>query len=135
MAEEDRGLAERLVALMAESAEEALLELGEELKQRTVADLPVGDPSVDPNPAYQLRDHVEVRQYGRFVSVSVEGEYAAKQHEAMHFEHPRGGHSKFLERNAIVVANEMEGRIAGVVQRNTRERGRSRTRTTSLGGG
>jgi hypothetical protein len=134
MPDDDATLAERLIALMTDSAEEALLELGKELKMRTIADLPVGDPAEDPNPAYSLRDHVEVRQYGRFVSVSVEGAYAAKQHEAIHFEHPRGGHAKYLERNAIAVAAEMEGRIAGVVQRNTTERGRSRTRVTSIGG-
>jgi hypothetical protein len=117
MRDDGERLAERLSDIMREGASEALLAIGEELRLRTIADIPVGDPHLDPNPGYSLRDHVVVAQYGNTVSVSVEGDYAVKQHEALHFKHPRGGYPKFLERNAVSMAVQMEGRIAGVIQR------------------
>lgn len=120
----DRGLAEHLTRLMRHAGQEALLELGEHLKKETIENLPVEEPMLDPNPEYQLRDHVEVHVYGNFVSVSVTGPYAVKQHERLSFRHPRGGEAKFLERPAAKIAAEMEGVLGGVVRR-TFEKGKS----------
>lgn len=113
----DEHVAEELARIMREGAIEALTDLGNELARRTIADIPIGDPHLDPDPDYSLRDHVVVRRYGNVVSVSVEGDYAVKQHEALHFKHPRGGFPKFLERNAAAIATEMEGKLAGVIQK------------------
>lgn len=129
------GLAERIKHLMRDGAKEALLNLGEDLARRTIADIPIGDPRLDPNPEYALRDHVHVRQYANFVSVTVEGEYVIKQHEALSFKHPRGGFPKFLERNAVLMAVELEGHIAGVLRRKFAAGNRPRTVTTSIGAG
>lgn len=117
MADPDAQLAEKLVRMMKASATEALTELGNDLKARVIADLPKGDPTLDPDPSYALRDHVEVRVYGKFVSVSVEGKYAIKQHEAIYLKHVRGGHSKYLERNAAIVIKLIPSRLEGVVKR------------------
>jgi hypothetical protein len=115
--EPDRGLAERLARMMRKAGEEALLELGEELKRQVIEGIPVEDPALDPDPHYQLRDHVEVRVLGNFVSVSVEGAYAVKQHERLSFRHPRGGEAKFLERPATRIAATMPGVLEGMVRR------------------
>jgi hypothetical protein len=117
----DRGLAILLTRTLESAAQEALLQIGEELKTRTIADIPVGDPKLDPDPNYSLKDHVVVRLYGTLVSVAVEGAYALKQHEAIHFKHPRGGHAKFLERNAVIMAVQMDGRVAGTLYRRFRD--------------
>jgi hypothetical protein len=127
----NEGLAERLAQIMREGAIEALTDLGNELAKRTIADIPIGAPHLDPNPEYALRDHVHVRQYGNIVAVTVEGAYAVKQHEALHFRHPRGGFPKFLERNVVVIVGEMEGKLAGVVQRKFAS---GKDLTTGIGG-
>lgn len=128
-------MAERIKEMMREGAREALLDLGNDLAKRTIADIPIVDPALDPNPEYALRDHVHVRQYGRFVSVTVEGAYVIKQHEALHFDHPRGGYPKFLERNAVIIAVEMQGKIAGVLRRKFAAGNRPRTVDTAIGAG
>lgn len=135
MPESNERLAENLSEIMREGANEALLDLGRELARRTIKDIPIGDPAEDPDPAYALRDHVTVVQYANFVSVTVEGPYAVKQHEALHFRHPRGGFPKFLERNAVDIAVEMEGKIAGVLQRKFASKTSNRLFVTSIGAG
>lgn len=58
--------------------------------------LPVGDPDVDPDPATSLRDKLTVRREGKQILIEIDTEYAAVQHYAL-YQHPRGGHSRFLE--------------------------------------
>jgi hypothetical protein len=75
----------------------------------------------DPHPdiTLKLEGHIEADPGGRTVRVIFDGPYAAKQHEAVHFKHPRGGSAKFLEKplTAIVpflpeiVASEVRARI------------------------
>jgi hypothetical protein len=113
----DSHLAERLAHMMRRAGEEALLELGEELKREVIEEIPVEDPALDPDPHYQLRDHVEVRVLGTFVSVSVEGAWAVKQHERLSFRHPRGGEAKFLERPAARMTTKLPGVLEGMVRR------------------
>lgn len=100
-----------------EAGGDVLDALGQMLKQMTIADIPKGDPSVDPDPSYSLADHVIVRRYGNTVSVAVEGPYAVRLHENMQMQHPRGGTPKYLERNATALVRELESRLAGEVAR------------------
>lgn len=120
--------------MMEEAGQEALWIAGNMLAERTRPDIPVGDPELDPDPSYSLANNIKVRVYGRYVSVSVEGPYAVKQHEAMHFKHPRGGHAKFLESNAIMMADELQNILVGTVQKvfTARRMRGARVRTTSV---
>ena len=109
-------LSERLVIEMVRAGHSTLQIVGEELAERIRRDIPVGDPSLDPDPGFTLRDHVVVRAYGKYVSVAVEGPYAVKQHESFHLRHPRGGGPKFVEKNAIHIAQLWQRMLAGSVQ-------------------
>lgn len=109
--------AQDIVRQAEEAGQDVLEAVGQALKQMVIADLPVGDPKVDPDPNYALRDHVEVRRYGNIVSVSVEGPYAVRLHENLQFKHVRGGRAKFLERNVMALARTLEVQLAGEVAR------------------
>jgi hypothetical protein len=124
------GLAKRLVAAMEEAGHDVLKTVGDELALATIADIPVGDPARDPDPGYSLADHVSVTVLPRYVLVRVEGAYAVKQHEALHFKHPRGGRAKFLEANAILMAKVFEKELRISVQKTFASK-RSRTRFKS----
>ena len=91
---------------------ESMLAVAQVIKQLVQADLPVGDPAVDPDPSYALRDHVDIDVVGNMVTITVEGPYAVKLHEAQQFRHPRGGKAKFLERNVTVGAGLVERELA-----------------------
>jgi hypothetical protein len=120
--------AEQIVAQAEAAGVDVLEAIGQQLAQMVRADLPPSPPeNLDPDPSYSLRDHVEVRRYGRIVSVSVEGPYAVKLHENLQFKHARGGRAKFLERNATVLARQIEPMLAGEVARTFSgpQRGRS----------
>jgi hypothetical protein len=79
-------------------------------------------PDEDPDPSVSLRKSGRVHEHpDGTVTVGFYTPYAAKQHEAIHFKHPRGGHAKFLE-NALkaelarfdnVVAAEVRARLQG----------------------
>lgn len=131
MPDDDR-IAERLIGMMRDAGRDALEAVGEELKRMTILDLPVGDPTLDPDPAYALRDHVVVRRYGNIVSVAVEGDYALKQHESLYLRHVRGGNSKFLERNAVRIVAAMQQELEGTISRRFQD-GRDRTVVTAIG--
>jgi hypothetical protein len=120
MATEPIITAHELVAHMEAAGGDVLQAVGELLAEMTRRDLPVGDPEKDPDPGYALAEHVKVRRYGNFVSVSVEGPYAAVQHENLQFEHPRGGRAKFLERNAIAILKTFEADLAATIARRFR---------------
>lgn len=109
--------AEQIIAQAEEAGQDVLEALGQMLKQMVIADIPKGDPAVDPDPSYSLADHVEVRRYGNTVSVSVEGPYAVRVHEDMQAQHPRGGSPKYLERNATALVRQLEERLAGELVR------------------
>jgi hypothetical protein len=118
--------AEQIVAQAEAAGMDVLEAIGQTLKQMVIADLPPS-PERDPDPAYSLRDHVEVRRYGNIVSVSVEGPYAVRLHENLQFKHVRGGKAKFLERNVTALARQIEPMLAGEVARTFSgpQRGRS----------
>jgi hypothetical protein len=131
VANPDAHLAENLISMMDEAAKEALLEIGNKLKERVIADIPKGDPTLDPDPKYALADHVTVSATKHGVTVTVAGKYVIKQHERMTLQHPRGGRAKFLERNAVTISKEVQGKLSGTVKRKFAEAGRGgRTRTS-----
>lgn len=110
--------------LVLEGAQEGLARAGVELLRAGQADVPVGDPQEDPDPSVSLAASGNVEVYEHTVVVAFETAYAAKQHEAQHFEHPRGGRSKYLEANLKAVIPRLEGIVAGEVHK--RMRGRRR---------
>lgn len=115
---------------MEEAGHEVLSVVGNQLAAATIADIPVGDPARDPDPGYSLKENVKVVVLPRYVLVRVEGAYAVKQHEALHFKHPRGGNAKFLEANAILMAKEFSKLLRISVQKTFASK-RSRTKFTS----
>lgn len=131
----DDHIAEELIARMDAAGREALRIIGAELKARVIADIPRGDPTLDPDPSYALADHITVRVYKRSMTVAVHGAYVIKQHESIYLRHVRGGHSKFLERQAVSVAKDFQGLLSGSVKRKFVEGGRAgrvRTSTSSI---
>jgi hypothetical protein len=114
----DANLAADLIAAGERSIQEVLFRIGERIKVQTIHNIPVGDPeNPGTDPDFHLRDHVFVRQYGNFVSISVEGDYALKQHENQSFKHPRGGQAKYLERAVAVMLGQLGPMMVGTLQR------------------
>lgn len=95
----DDEIAERLTEAMNDGAEEAIERVIAEIVIAAKADVPVGDPALDPDPTVTLRDSFIVYWVGNVATIAVVAPYAVKQHEATHFKHPRGGRAKFLERH------------------------------------
>jgi hypothetical protein len=62
----------------------------------------VGDPRLDPDPAFALAEHghIDYSPDGLEATIWYEGPYAHWQHEVLWARHPRGGGPKFLE-NAL----------------------------------
>jgi hypothetical protein len=114
------GVTDRVRRELQDAANKAVEDLAEEVRRAAVVDAPPTDPTDDPNPAVSLRDssYVErvpgAQDQARF-EVGFRTAYAAKQHEAQHYKHPRGGVPKFLERNVTAAAARMEGRVAAEV--------------------
>lgn len=81
----------------------------------------VGDPAEDPDPLVSLAASGRVERHGPGVAVVVfETAYAVKQHEAQHFEHPRGGGAKYLERALTELAPRFEHFVAERVSAETK---------------
>lgn len=97
----DERIAERLEEAMNEAGRNATRKITAIIVKRAQADIPVGDPLVDPNPGFRLRDQFAVKSFGTYVSIEVTAPYAIKVHESRYLKHPRGGGMKFLEKNVI----------------------------------
>lgn len=73
-------------------------------------------PGVDPDPGVTLADSGKVVPMpDGSVWVVFDAPYAAKQHEARHFQHPQGGQAKFLEEALKRHRHELEGIVASAV--------------------
>lgn len=99
----------------------------EEAAQRVGAgaamNAPPTDPADDPNPERTLQRDWHVDELpGGGVRVVFDGPYAAKHHEAQHFEHPRGGKPKFLEDELKAVVPDLPRIVAGEVRKRLRAR-------------
>jgi hypothetical protein len=102
-----------------EGLTDGLLAAAEELRRRTIPDIPPTDPGRDPDPSVNLRENVNITpQPDGTVIVSVDGPHAAKQHEDQRLEHPRGGGPKFLEKNVKSLMRELPRIVAGDVRAN-----------------
>lgn len=130
----DERLAELLVKQMREAGFAALRELVEEIVRDSKADTPPTNMGEHRNPDPErppLRESYHVRWFGTFVSISVEAPHAVKQHEALHFKHPRGGRAKFLERHVAAANNRYQGKLAASVRTHLTGTGRVRVRAGS----
>lgn len=119
---------ERIVDLsrLADALNDEGLDALEEYARATLlpmirAQLPVGDPSLDPDPGTSLRDALTLRREGRQLVIEIDTEYAAVQHFS-HYLHPRGGKTRFLEDPLQVAAGFVENVIGEAIrQRLARE--------------
>jgi hypothetical protein len=109
---------QQLRADIAEASTEALQEAAERILAASDADLPVGDPEQDPDRTASLiaNGEISLDPEGRTATIRYRGPYAAKQHEARSFEHPRGGKSKFLEDALKAEIPQLGGVVAGKVR-------------------
>jgi hypothetical protein len=126
-----RELGSSFEAEIADAATQGLLELAHAILEAAKRDVPKGDPEEDPDPAVSLAEsgHVTLELGGRFVSITFDAEYAAKQHEDLHLEHPRGGGPKYLERHLLAAIPKVQRAVAsGVRKRLTGDRGSHRRR-------
>lgn len=84
--------------------------------------MPEHDPIRDPDPAVNLAERISWHwlQDGS-IKIIVDTEYAAKQHEALHFEHPRGGGPKYLERAVTERIPLIQGTVAVHVEARTKQ--------------
>lgn len=113
------GLADDLIRSMQGGADDGLLAAAHLVAEQAKRNMPVGDPSEDPNPDVSLQDSVRVERDGRGYVVIVDAPYAAKQHENQRLKHPRGGGPKFLEHAVTELAPTLEGIIASKVDART----------------
>jgi hypothetical protein len=93
--------------------DDALEEIGEDLLGRAQRDAPIEEGT--------LRASGDVRVVtGRGAGVAVVSfntPYAAKQHEELEYEHPRGGRAKYLEANLKAMAPAYRARIAAAFRK------------------
>lgn len=85
------------------------------------AQIPVGDPELDPDPGTSILNNIVVRREGKRIVVEIDTEYAAVQHYA-HYVHPRGGRARFFEDPLQVFAGFVEQMVGEAIrQRIARE--------------
>lgn len=104
-----------------DGADEALRTFAHELLDAARRDAPPS-PERDPDPGVSLRDSGRVVKRGRDYYVVFDAPYAAKQHEAQHFKHPRGGRPKFLESNLQRMARDLPAGIGHEIRTRMRTR-------------
>lgn len=95
---------------------DALQDLAVAVLLQARANTPVGDPKLDPDPAVSLAESGRIKRDGNGYIVIFDAPYAAKQHDDMRLDHPRGGGSKYLERALMDVMPRMEGAVASKVR-------------------
>lgn len=104
--------------------DDALVDAAQLVVDRAIELMPEHDPVRDPNEAINLADAISIEPdpEGRTLMIVVRAPYAAKQHEAKHFDHPRGGGPKYLERALLEIVPEFPQMIASRVRARMRER-------------
>jgi hypothetical protein len=114
-------LFEELAQIHREALAAGLERTAELIIERARIYMPAHDPVRDPDPTANLAEMIHFRWLpDGSIEVYVEGPYAAKQHEAMWFKHPRGGGPKYLERAVTEIAEEMPGLIKAEVEARTK---------------
>ncbi len=111
-------IGQRVAAQAQQALQDALKEAAEEVLAESNANLPIGDPAEDPNPAFALAEHgtVTMSEDGDMATIHYDGPYAAWLHENQHAHHPRGGKARFLEDALKSKLPEPEGIVAGKVR-------------------
>lgn len=111
-------IGQRVAAQAQQALQDALKEAAEEVLAESNANIPVGDPAVDPNPGFALAEHgkVTMSEDGDMATVSYPGPYAAWLHENQLAKHPRGGSSKFLSNALKTKLPELENIVASKVR-------------------
>lgn len=106
------------------AAQEALEDWAEKVKTDAIANMPIGDPQEDPNPAVALAEsgRTTTEEPGRSVVLSFTTPYAARQELNQRLDHPRGGDSGYLERALLDNFREGERLIASKVRGRTKAR-------------
>lgn len=127
------GIGEQLKRLFRETADDAVRELAEATLDRARRDAPPSPPpGEDPDVMVSLRDSGRVEKITDGVyDIIFDAPYAAKQHEAMQYEHPHGGGAKYLERNVLQAARRLEGALAAGVRVVTTRGDRGTVRVTT----
>lgn len=105
---------DHIIDMMIAGGEEGLLLLAKLVAARADENVGHGDPNLDPDPTVELK--AEIRRDGLGYIIIYDEPYAAKQHEAQGFRHPRGGGAKFLERALHDFMPKAEGIIASRVK-------------------
>jgi hypothetical protein len=109
---------EDLIDRVVEGGREGLRELAERILETSNNNIGVGDPELDPNLAISLREAGKVVEEGNGFIIVYDTAYAAKQHEALTFKHPRGGGPKYLERSLIEHMRDLDEVVASHVRAN-----------------
>jgi hypothetical protein len=109
---------EELINRVVDGGVDGLYEIAVEVLEGAKANIGVGDPELDPNIAVSLRESGRIVKSGAGWIIVFETPYAAKQHEAQGFKHPRGGGAKFLEKEVIQKIPQIEGVVASAVRAN-----------------
>jgi hypothetical protein len=120
-----------LAASQEEGFEDGLEAVKDVIIEKAIEYMPAHDPIRDPDPAVNLAERVfvyyETGPAGqKIIKIVVDTEYAAKQHEAMWFDHPRGGGPKYLERAVTETIPLVQGIIAEKVEARTKQWARER---------
>lgn len=98
---------------MLDGAEEAVRAIAEDLLGRSQLDAPIETGHLRGSGASEI----DRRHDGVDARVSFSTPYAAKQHEELDYEHPRGGKAKYLEDNFKSMMPRYEPAIAANVRR------------------
>jgi hypothetical protein len=104
-----------------EGFDEGLAKVAKLIIDRAIEYMPEHDPVRDPDPAVNLAERISFHWLpDGSIKIIVDTEYAAKQHEALWFEHPRGGGPKYLERALTEIIPEIPGIVAQEVEAHTK---------------
>jgi len=98
---------------------EAVEEFANRVLDLAQANVPVGDPRVDPDPAVSLRRSGHIRRDGDGFIIVFDTPYAAKVHEDQRLNHPRGGTAKYLEHAVQALSPMFEDMVASRVAART----------------
>jgi hypothetical protein len=108
-------LANEVAAQLRAAGREGLRRAAEQVLEQASRNAPDGDPALDPDPNVSLAASGRIVEDGDGLVVIFDAPYAAKQHEAQHLKHPRGGGAKYLESALTEIIPRLEKIVAGDV--------------------
>jgi hypothetical protein len=115
-----------------DGVDEGLRDAAEFVKEAAQRNMPVGDPSEDPNPAVALEESIFIVEEpgSGTIEIQVRTPYAAKQELDRRLSHPRGGSDRYLEdalvevlpRFSQIIASRVRARMAAQAKRSRKDR-------------